>query len=333
MKKFLSLLPLILLALFVGAFVLWWSIVLQPVDAKDNGLRAFVIPRGLTAWQVAQKLEKERLVRSALAFKFYTQLTGKAKKIQAGDYRLSPDLSLSQIVQAFSSGPFELWVTIPEGLRREEVVSRLVLGLGLEEQEKQEFIKDFIGLTGEKEGFLFPDTYLFTRTASASAVLAKLETTFRKRVSPEITKAESEGLSERELVILASIVERETGTIDERSVVAGILLKRLRAGWPLQADATVQYLIGSEKCEAGDEDCDWWSPPTAQDKKKKSTYNTYFSRGLPPTPIANPGLLSIQAVANPADSDYWFYLHDKEGKVHYANTIEEHNENIERYLR
>ncbi|MBI4033134.1 MAG: endolytic transglycosylase MltG, partial [Candidatus Blackburnbacteria bacterium] len=142
-------------------------------------------------------------------------------------------------------------------------------------------------------------------------------------------------------VTLASIVERETLTDEERPIVAGILLKRLEAGWPLQADATLQYAIASVNCTLRKETSaaqsvkceDWWPIPSSEDKKIKSLYNTYLNRGLPPGPIANPGLSSIKAVVSPQDSPYWFYLHDGNGKIHYAKTSEEHAENIRKYLQ
>src|SRR5581483_2493272 len=119
----------------------------------------------------------------------------------------------------------------------------------------------------------------------------------------------------------ASIIERETKSEEERPIVAGILLKRINAGWPLQADATIQYALGN------------WDPVNADDLKIQSPYNTYLNTGLPPTPICNPGLSSINAAKNPTQSNYWYYLHDKDGQIHYATTIDEQNANIAKYLQ
>jgi UPF0755 protein len=123
---------------------------------------------------------------------------------------------------------------------------------------------------------------------------------------------------------MASIIERETKTNEERPVVAGILWKRLENDWPLQVDATLQYAIANSET--------WWPILTKEDLEINSSYNSYKFTVLPPTPIASPGLSSIKASANPQDSDYWFYIHDPEAQIHYAETIEEHNNNIRKYL-
>ena len=125
-------------------------------------------------------------------------------------------------------------------------------------------------------------------------------------------------------LILASLIERETKHDAEKPIVAGIINKRLAEGWPLELDATVQYQLGKSG--------DWWPNTTLLDRKIKSPYNTYLNRGLPASPICNPGLVSIDAAKNPADSPYWFYLHDREGNIHYAATLEEHNQNISKYI-
>ncbi|KKU83389.1 MAG: Aminodeoxychorismate lyase [Microgenomates group bacterium GW2011_GWA2_47_8] len=132
-----------------------------------------------------------------------------------------------------------------------------------------------------------------------------------------------------EVIVLASIVEREGRTDEDRPVIAGILLKRLKADWPLQTDATLQYALGYQVYEKT-----WWKKVlTNDDKKIASPYNTYLHPNLPPKPIANPGLASIKAVIYPEDSNYWYYLHDPRGSAHYARTIEEHEQNIASYLR
>ena len=131
---------------------------------------------------------------------------------------------------------------------------------------------------------------------------------------------------------MASLVEREAKHDDDRPVIAGIMLKRLKADWPLQIDATLQYALANLRCIAKSS-CDWWIVPTAADKKINSAYNTYLNNGLPPAPICNPGLSSIKAVVNPQTNNYWFYISDSKGQMHYAKTIEEHNENIAKYLR
>jgi UPF0755 protein len=134
------------------------------------------------------------------------------------------------------------------------------------------------------------------------------------------------------IVTLASIIERETKKDEERGVVAGILLNRLEIGMGLQADATVQYAIATINCQGVTTDCDWWPQLSKENLTVNSPFNTYRFRGLPPAPIANPGMSSLKAAINPQATDYLYYLHDPEGIIHYAVTLAEHNENVRKYL-
>lgn len=332
-----------LIAGIFGAF-LWFQGESLPPDPGAKEEKAFLIKKGQSAQMVAKSLKNEGLIRSELAFRILVQFSGKEKAIQAGKYKLSPGLTLGEIVSFLTEAPQEVWVTYPEGLRREEMAVRTIEALALENDTGRIFWDEFLRASKDQEGFLFPDTYLFPHDIGAEVVVRKLTSTFGEKVSEEIISDVSQaGLTLKETVNLASIVERETLTEEERPIVAGILLKRLKNGWPLQADATLQYIVATQRCGSRDvratfDTCgtstfDWWEPPTLNVKELASPFNTYKNRGLPPFPIANPGLSSIKAVVYPQDSPYWFYLHDKEGKIHYAKTIEEHAENIGRHLR
>jgi UPF0755 protein len=172
------------------------------------------------------------------------------------------------------------------------------------------------------EGYLFPDTYLFPLDVSATAVVAKMTDTFTSKtlgLSPQ-----GPNLTYAETVTLASILERETKTDAERPIVAGILVNRLNARMPLQVDASVQYAIGTPK--------DWWPILALTDLKINSPYNTYKFAGLPPAPIANPGLSSLKAAFAPTANDYWYYIHDSSGQIHYAKTLSEHSANVAKFL-
>jgi UPF0755 protein len=323
MKKFLLLITLpVLLAVAGGA---WFYSNMQAVSG-DERVVDFVITRGSGASQIANKLEGAGLIKKAFAFKFYTQLTGSASKIQAGEYRLSPSYTLVEIVDQLLRGPVEIWVTIPEGLRREEIASRFTVAF----ERDTSFTDEFLNLSQGYEGKLFPDTYLFPKDASASSVVNKLVRTFESKT---YGLTNTSGLSFDQAVILASILERETVTNAERPIVAGILIKRLNAGWPLQVDASVQYAVANAKCQGATECSSWWTPPTRDDLTINSPYNSYKFPGLPPAPIASPGLSSLSASLNPKESDYWYYIHDNDGIIRYARTLEEHNANIGRYLR
>lgn len=273
-------------------------------DAKSVD---FLIPKGSSVSIIGKNLEKAGLIKNATVFKFYVQISNSQNKIQAGEFELSPNLSLSQIITELKKGPKEIWVTIPEGLRREEVATKFASILN----KDQKFISEFLQLTTDKEGYLFPDTYLFPRSATAVQIVNKLTTTFNQKV---------EDVTYRQL-IMASMLERETFADTEKPIVAGILYKRLENDWPLQVDATLQYVKGN------------WEPIYSIDKEIKSAFNTYKNLGLPPSPIANPGLSSILAAISPEESDYWYYIHDNDAKIHFAKTLEEHNINIDKYLK
>jgi UPF0755 protein len=327
MKRFFILI-LILVSLFVGGFY-WWMKNIEPPSKEVNYID-LVIAKGSSATQIANKLRSAGLIKSALAFRIYVQVTNQAQKIPSGEYRLSNNSSLLKIVNLLIKGPTGIWITIPEGLRREEIAEEYSSALGQESNFKEEFLS----LSKGKEGFLFPDTYLFLKNASPSAVIDKMVSTFDKRVDSKMKEdIEASDWTLPETVNIASLIERETRTDEERPIVGGILIKRLKAGMPLQLDATVQYVVSSARCTTQSIKCEWWPVTTLEDRKINSQYNTYKYAGLPPAPIANPGLSSIKAAIYPQDSPYWYYLHDDKGQIHYAESLEEHNENISKYIR
>ena len=331
---FLLILTVVASALVFGA-ARWWNTNTQPAS-NDTALQRFVIPKGRSASEVGAKLANEGFIRTPLAFKFYVQLSNKAKKIQAGEYNLSPSLTLVEIVDKLIHGPDELWVTIPEGLRREEIVEKFVEALDMNLLEAAVFREEFLKESADSEGFLFPDTYLFPRNVGASVVVNKMTSTFDSMINAFqkalLDENAAGGLDNKGIVTLASIIERETRSDEERPIAAGILFKRLEIGMGLQTDATVQYAVANVNCKLKIESCDWWPVITKDDLLIDSPYNTYNYLGLPPAPIANPGLSSIKAVIHPEDTEYLYYLHDQEGKIHYAKTLSEHNLNVRTYI-
>lgn len=323
MKK-LIFLPFILV-LGVLAVVFWAYISVQPVSSNKD-YKNFLITKGSSAGTIGNNLQKAGLVKSALAFKIYTQFTGIAGNLSAGEFRLSPAFNLFQTVDALTKGPTLLWVTIPEGLRREEIAAKFAKGL----DKDTSFVTDFLAASKNDEGMLFPDTYLFPKDASASAIVNKMTRTFSAKTN---SLGVQTGLNFNQRVILASILERETKTDDERPIVAGILINRLSIGMALQVDATVQYGVANSRCKFEVATCDWWRPLYKEDLAINSPYNSYKFTGLPPGPISNPGLSSLTAAFNPAKTDFLYYLHDPAGQIHYAKTLEEQNANVAKYLR
>jgi len=315
MKKLLFLILLLMFA--VAAAAVWFYVNSQPVSS-DKNFSLFVINEGASASQIGDKLQSADLIKSATAFKLYIRFTGQTAKLESGQFKLSPSLSLFQNINSLFSGPVEVWVTIPEGLRREEIAQKFAVALG----KDASFVTDFLTASKGKEGYLFPDTYLFPMDAPASAIVQKMTDTFNAKTHGLTPQASN--LSFADSVILASLLERETKTDVERPIVAGIILNRIKIGMPLQVDASVQYAVGTSK--------KWWPDLTLADLKIKSPYNTYENSGLPPSPIANPGLSSLKAAFAPESSDYLYYIHDSTGQIHYAKTLAEHNANVRKYL-
>jgi len=246
---------------------------------------------------------------------------GIERKIQAGDFRISPKMTAAEVAKNLTHGTLDVWITLIEGTRKEEMAQTISKDLNIPETE---FIKV------ATEGYLFPDTYLIPTTATAESVVSILKNNFDNKFSQELLdQAKNKKLTEKEVLILASLVEREARQPATRQKVAGIILKRYLADWPLQIDATVQYALGYQPNEKS-----WWKKNlTEDDLKINSPFNTYKNTGLPPEPICNPSLTSIEAVIN-ADPKtlYWYYITDKNGVMHYAVTLEEHNNNIRKYL-
>jgi len=296
----------------------------QPVDSSSQEVKTFIIPKGQAVLIIAGRLEEEGLIRSALIFRLEVERKQLVDKLQAGFFELSPAMSVAEIAQELTRGTEDIWVTLLEGWRLEQIAE------SLDNQPLPMFDPaEFLELAQGKEGYLFPDTYLVPREITASQVLTLLESTFERKVVDDLTDDWSTGqLSLEDGIVLASLVEREAKNYQDKQRVAGILLNRLEIGMALQVDATLQYIKGYD-----DQLEEWWVAPLAEDKELDSLYNTYKYPGLPPYPIANPGLDSINAVLDPRDSDDLFYLHDRTGKMHYAQTAEEHNANVNKYLR
>ncbi len=277
----------------------------------------FVVLKGESVADIAQKLKEDSLIKSPDIFRFYVKFQGVQNKIQPGRFKISPSMSVPQLTNVLTNKPEDMWVTLLEGWRMEEMAQKLNDTIGI---NKSDFLKI------AKEGYMFPDTYLFPKDVTAQLVASEMRNTFDIRYSNELqTKIKKLGLTPEEGVILASIVEREARSDEVRTKVAGILLKRLNIGMGLNADATVQYALGYQPSEKS-----WWKRHLSlDDLKVKSPYNTYLHAGLPPTPISNPSLSSLEAVANADPSTpYLYYYHDSKGNSYYAKTLEEHNKNV-----
>jgi len=317
----------------------WNSSISTTQFTKASGIKAVTIEPGLEPLAIGQLLQKNDVIENANDFLCYVKKTNAGEKIQAGYYEIQLPVSLEQIVPMLQRAQIQIVrVTLPEGLRMDELAVRLEQALTVNNTRTRFSADEFLALAADKtiidtfsytkgkkslEGFLFPDTYEIAKNASSQDVLDLLLTTFTDKVTASAPLTTSKTLSPYQVVVLASILEKEAGkSFEEKQTIAGILLKRMKNGWLLQVDATFLY-----------EKKDWKAPITNQDKASTSLYNTYKYKGLPPTPICNPGIDNIRAVLNPKESSYWFYLHGKDGVVRYAKTNEEHQQNINLYLR
>ncbi len=313
-----------LILLVLSAFVSnrYYRMVTQKQPGADQ-TREFTVNAGESVASIAERLAKDKLISSTLLFRIYLKLNNMGATLQSGVFSLSGDLSIKEVSDVLQHGVRDLKLTFPEGWRREEMARYLVSKISAQ---------DFLAETSGSEGYLFPDTYSVPAWYTAKQLVVMMKDNFdQKYLSlPKTT------LSKDKVVILASLVEREAKYDNDRPIVAGILLKRLNNDWPLEVDATLQYALANRKMDIEnwkEEGFVFWPREiTADDLQLSSPYNTRKNRGLPPTPICNPGLAALKAVVSPQETDYWFYLSDPSGRMHYAKTVEEHNANAARYL-
>jgi UPF0755 protein len=326
----------------------------QPASVDSRPVR-FVVEPGTPARAIGQQLRNAGLITDDLLFEAYVRVNGLAAELEAGTFILSPDMTMLEIVEILQQAEAtSVTVTIPEGWRLEQVAEYLAqaeIFTNAEEDasayQSQAMTGDLAGLdvaaypflqerpagTG-LEGYLFPDTYEIPAAgALPTDVLARQLDTFAQRVIPLYEQAVMSGTTEMDLysvLTLASIVEREAVVPEERPAIAGVYLNRLANGIALEADPTVQYAMGYQ-AETGQ----WWKTPVFLEEYSSvvSPYNTYLNAGLPPGPIASPGLSSIQAVLAPEVHDYLYFvaIPDGTGRHVFAETFEEHVANVQEY--
>jgi UPF0755 protein len=277
------------------------------------------ITQGETVNAFVTDAESKHVVRSKDTFKLVLELSGATRHMIIGDYYFDRPLGLVPFAGRITRGDFRLQqvrVTLPEGTTRKQMAALLTKVL-------PQFVSaDFMDQTKNDEGYLFPDTYYFSPLASPTEVIARLKQNYENKVAPLREDIKASGMSEHDVITLASILEKEANGNEDRAIIAGILEKRLASNMALEVDASFVYLLGKESSQL-----------TLADLKTDSPYNTYTHRGLPPTPIDNPGLASIVAVLHPTLTPYLFYLHDSKGVAHYAKTFDEHKKNKALYLR
>ena len=328
---------LLVYALFIAGYEAFttWNEWMKPVSKAAAQPRIINITPGITFFEVARLLEDEHLVRSSLGFVVLTWVKNAQEKLQAGEYQLSPTQTPAEILDYLANGRvLEHIVTIPEGFNIYDVAGLIEMA-GLMpkghflEAAKNKALLNKLGIDGDSaEGYLFPDTYFFTKAVSPQKIIetmvGRLKYVWKEEGFSE--RAKELGLDMKEVLTLASIVEKEAVLPEERPVIAGVFWNRIKKGMPLQADPTVYYGI-----------IDPYSKTRPRLTKKELTtmtpYNTYVIKGLPKGPIANPGRESIRAVLYPKETEFLYFVSKNNGTHYFSKTLAEHNRAVEMYQR
>ena len=331
-------LGLSLVVLLIGTAVaigLWgWHEIFDPYQGYSEDETHLEVPRGVDAGQILLQLEKEGILANAKLARFYLVYKLGDPPLKAGEYRFSGPLSTPEVLLRLARGEVVTHpVTIIEGLTLEETAQQLgSSGFGDPEQfvaamRSPRLITDLDPQAPDLEGYLFPETYQFARGTTEEEIVATMVATFRQRFEDSVATllAGEEALPLRQLVTLASIVEKEAQLATERPVIAGVYTNRLRRRMPLQADPTVIFALR----ELGTYDGNL----RRTDLEVDSPYNTYVYPGLPPGPIASPGLASLEAAARPADVPYLYFVSRNDGSHVFAETLSEHNRNVYKWQK
>lgn len=306
----------ILLAFIAGAV---WYVNCQinvPLDAQGEE-KVFVVEKGDGLKKVAANLKKENLIRSEFWFVGYVFYRGWAGQLKAGEFILSPSLTAPAIARELvgQALPQEIEVTIPEGFNLAKIDARLAAAGLIKEGE-------ILAQSLKLEGYLFPDTYRFNQDDGLDKIIKKMTDNFNRKVDKDLrAEITRQGKTLEEIVIMASIIEKEVSTAADRRIVAGIFWQRLKDNYPLQSCATIAYALGIDKWRYSNNDTEIDSP-----------FNTYQNVGLPPAPICNPGLDALRAAVYPQKTDYYFFLSSSDGETIFSKTLEEHNANKAKYL-
>ena len=289
------------------------------------------IREGLSTAEIADRLAEKGVISSSLKFRLLARLRGYDDKLRPGAYTFTLDMSEDEVFAKLLTGEKKLvQFTVPEGFGVKEIAERLY---SLDLADKEEFLKAAENFSPysymrkrqnvffASEGFLFPDTYTVENDVEIDEILDLMAKNFDEKLTQEMRlQAAAMNLSVYDLITLASLVEREVRFPEDRPIVAQVFLKRLKLNMPLQTDATLQYLMDTPKEDV-----------TIEDTKIDSPYNTYQHVGLPPGPIANPGMASIEAILHPAETDFLYFVADRRGHNHYAHTYEEHLNLVNKY--
>ena len=321
------LLLVLLVLLAATAAAAWWGYqrLVTPYQGYAGDEVFVEFPTGTSIVAMSDELVEAGVVRDPWTFRLAARISGQERRLQAGEYRFSGPLSSFEVVDRLARGEvFVRPITFREGLTIREMAAHFEatgfgpMGAFIEAAGRVELVRDFDPAAQDLEGYLFPSTYTLSRTTSADQLVQTMVAAFRAAFTPALqAEAEAAGMSIREVVTLASVVERETGHPEERPLVAAVFRNRLRIGMPLQTDPTVIYAM----MQSGR----WDGNIRRSDLQMDHPYNTYRNAGLPPGPIAAPGRASIEAVLQPADVPYLYFVSRNDGTHVFSSTLDEHN--------
>lgn len=322
----------LLVGVGLGGAVVWWAwSTLERPHGEPGREVILTVPTGEGATSILERLEAEGVLASATLSRLYLVYALGDPPLKAGEYRFVLPLDSTQVLTKLIRGEVRtLRVTLVEGLTLEESATALAeAGFGdrerfLDAMSQPSLIADLDSRATDLEGYLFPDTYAFARGTPETAIVATLVETFRKRLA-ELRPLLPPEPEVRELVTLASIVEKEARLDEERPIIAGVYANRLERGIPLAADPTVIFALKQRG--------EWDGNLRRPDLKLDSPFNTYVYAGLPPGPICSPGFASLEAAARPADVPYLYFVSRNDGSHVFARTLKEHNRNVERWQK
>lgn len=316
MKKLIVVIGILLIAAAVTG--LWWRNGLSSVNT-DKTPTIFIVKQGEGVREIANRLKSQGIIRDPIVFFLFTRMQGLDKQIQAGDFRINSSMTAQEVANSLTHGTLDIWVTVTEGLRAEEIA-------GILKEKMPNYQDSWRTELDANEGYLFPDTYLIPRDADINLVLSLFKDNFQKKYD-SIKSTKTTNLSDAQTIVIASIIEKEAMYAEDRPLVASVFMNRLNLGMALGSDPTVQYAVGYQADTKS-----WWKKDlTADDLLINSPYNTRRNAGLPPTAISNPGLSAIEAALTPAKTDYLYFFSDKQGHLHFATTLAGHEANIKKY--
>ncbi len=312
--------------IFVIGSALLYAAAFGPLQ-KDAAKAEFLVTPGESVTQIADDLTKQGYVRSPWIFQIAYLRATDGKGIRPGGYEISKSMDAWIIASALVEPPYIAWVKIPVGVRKEQIADILATALGWNDTQKKEWNSvDTATNPNYIEGVYFPDTYLIPTDEPPALIAQRMRDNFKQAFAPYADQALKKNIPWPTVLTIASLIEREAGSASDMPIISGIIQKRLASGMPLAIDATLQYMNGSE--EHG-----WWSAPGSANSYADGPFNTYKRKGLPPHPIANPGLAAIDAALNPTPTDCVFYIHDTKGVMHCSPTYSGQLANIRKYLR